>query len=288
MQKYSLPHQIWRALYPPLIFIGVSYFTSMIVFAVSASLIDYYNEIDWSDATEAVFIEYGNYFNLITYVVCIIIFALMWSKMKENLPVYESGNLKSTTSILTVAMFVGLNCTIVAFLEITNLIIVFPSFGEVAEVLLGGSFIIRVVSLGIAVPVFEELLFRGIVLNRLLSWLPKWAAVLIGSALFGLIHFNLLQGLLTFGLGIVFSLLYLRYRSIWIPIVAHAAFNLANVILVEILIAFGIALNFWLLLLASLLIVAASVMLMIKYTTPAYLKERTGEAETVQNAHSEG
>ena len=77
---------------------------------------------------------------------------------------------------------------------------------------------------GVAVgPVLEEVLFRGIFVNR---WGVKWGlriGIIISSAVFGILHFDLL-GATAFGL--VTALLYLQFRTLIVPIVFHVANNL--------------------------------------------------------------
>ncbi|NJN02270.1 MAG: CPBP family intramembrane metalloprotease [Leptolyngbyaceae cyanobacterium RM1_1_2] len=71
-------------------------------------------------------------------------------------------------------------------------------------------------------PVTEEFVFRGILLHR---WGTKWgvpAAVILSSVLFGLLHVNPV-GLFVFGL--VMALLYLKTRSLWVPIFCHMINN---------------------------------------------------------------
>ncbi len=80
--------------------------------------------------------------------------------------------------------------------------------------------------IGIA-PVVEELIFRGVLLQR---WATKWGmrrALVASSVLFGLLHTNNPVGLALFGL--VMGLLYVRSRSLWVPIVCHGLNNLAAV-----------------------------------------------------------
>jgi membrane protease YdiL (CAAX protease family) len=81
-------------------------------------------------------------------------------------------------------------------------------------------------------PITEEFCFRGVILNRLLNWTPTWVAVSITSFLFGLAHLNLLQSMYAFVFGFAFSLVYLRFRTIWAPIILHAACNATNSFLV--------------------------------------------------------
>ncbi|MEL6327631.1 MAG: type II CAAX endopeptidase family protein [Cyanobacteria bacterium J06626_23] len=77
-------------------------------------------------------------------------------------------------------------------------------------------------------PVVEEFIFRGILLQR---WGVKWglrAGVIGSSLLFGLLHQQNPVGLSMFGL--VMALLYVRTRSLWMPILAHLLNNLFAVL----------------------------------------------------------
>ena len=76
-------------------------------------------------------------------------------------------------------------------------------------------------------PFVEEVIFRGILLQR---WSAKWGlpwGLCASSLLFGLLHVNNPLGLTLFGL--VMGLLYIRTRSLWMPILCHALNNLAAV-----------------------------------------------------------
>lgn len=75
----------------------------------------------------------------------------------------------------------------------------------------------------IVAPITEEFLFRGFILQR---WAVKWnlpLAVMLSSVLFGFMHLNPV-GLTMFGL--VMATLYIKTRSLLIPIAAHALNNL--------------------------------------------------------------
>lgn len=77
-------------------------------------------------------------------------------------------------------------------------------------------------------PVIEEVLFRGILLNR---WATKWSvgtAVFATSIAFGFLHANPV-GITV--VGLVAAVLYLKTRSLLIPIAFHAANNLIATIL---------------------------------------------------------
>jgi len=86
--------------------------------------------------------------------------------------------------------------------------------------------ILTVITVVLVAPVTEELLFRGILLHR---WTAKWGitpALLLSSLLFGILHPNII-GLFVFGL--MMALLYLKTRTLIVPIVCHSLNNLAAV-----------------------------------------------------------
>lgn len=72
-------------------------------------------------------------------------------------------------------------------------------------------------------PAAEELLFRGLVFQRMAwKWSPLKGAIL-SSLIFGFFHSNVLG---TTFFGIMMCLLYARFGSLWIPIFAHMFNNL--------------------------------------------------------------
>ncbi|MEW6492876.1 MAG: type II CAAX endopeptidase family protein [Cyanobacteriota bacterium] len=87
---------------------------------------------------------------------------------------------------------------------------------------------LKVFVLVVVAPVAEEFLFRGVILHR---WTAKWGikpALLVSSLIFGLLHDNVV-GLSIFGL--VMALLYIKTRTLIVPIVCHVLNNAIVVIL---------------------------------------------------------
>jgi membrane protease YdiL (CAAX protease family) len=87
--------------------------------------------------------------------------------------------------------------------------------------------------IGIVGPLTEELIFRGLLLDWLRQRINVWAAAVILSVLFALMHDNSFKlgavGALAFGvrmaLGLAASAFAIRYRSLLASFVLHAAFN---------------------------------------------------------------
>jgi uncharacterized protein len=79
-----------------------------------------------------------------------------------------------------------------------------------------------IVTIVVVAPVVEEILFRGILLHR---WAARWgttAAVIVSSALFAILHVELVGHFL---FGVTMAALYVRTGSLWVSIAAHAVNN---------------------------------------------------------------
>ena len=75
------------------------------------------------------------------------------------------------------------------------------------------------------VPIFEELLYRALILGYLLRRLPPWLALVVSTVLFAAGHPSwFLSGLS----GVAYGLLYLRYRNLWLCVLSHGAHNLVS------------------------------------------------------------
>lgn len=86
-------------------------------------------------------------------------------------------------------------------------------------------FILAFVTLVIVAPIAEEVLFRGYLFGKLRKVIPVWGAVLITSALFGLVHFAWNVGIDTFALSIMLCLVTIWSKSLWPAIMIHMAKN---------------------------------------------------------------
>ncbi len=79
-------------------------------------------------------------------------------------------------------------------------------------------------------PIFEEILFRGIVMARLKSVMPVWLAILIQGIIFGASHMVLAQSIFTAVLGIIMGYIYHKTGKLSVSIAIHIIFNLSAVI----------------------------------------------------------
>ncbi|MBC5636782.1 CPBP family intramembrane metalloprotease [Ornithinibacillus sp. BX22] len=78
------------------------------------------------------------------------------------------------------------------------------------------------------VPIFEELLFRGYLLNKWRDKIGLGKAIIMSSLLFACVHFDIMLFLGYFASGIFYSLVYLRTKRLIVPIILHSLTNLVS------------------------------------------------------------
>lgn len=100
----------------------------------------------------------------------------------------------------------------------------------ISSLINSSSFVITFFSTVILAPVVEEILFRGIIFNRIDSKYPTWIAIILSALIFGWIHGNIMQGLNAFILGIVIAYIYSKYRTLWPCMIGHMLNNLLAIV----------------------------------------------------------
>jgi CAAX amino terminal protease family. len=92
------------------------------------------------------------------------------------------------------------------------------------EILNGSQTLSMFLYVGFIAPVFEEFVYRGVVLRSLQPF-GKWFAIIGSALLFGMMHGNIVQIPMGFGVGLVLGYLAMKY-SIRLTIFLHMANNL--------------------------------------------------------------
>ena len=98
------------------------------------------------------------------------------------------------------------------------------------EALFASGFWAQLIGIGIVVPVMEEVLFRGLVYQRLRGYTKTaWPAIVLSAAAFALYHGNLIQILFAFPMGLLLAELYRRWDTIKAPVLFHIAVNVSSI-----------------------------------------------------------
>ena len=175
--------------------------------------------------------DYGLLITLISQIITLLIILLIYKKDKKTYPKIEKElDLKT---LLYGSLFVMAIGIISGYLmDFINYL--FPSFGsgysEIEKMLTNSYFISVFASVCVLAPIMEEIMFRGIILNNLLSKRSVWYSIIISSFIFGLIHMNLLQGTNAFILGIALSIVFIKTRNIYACMFGHFLNNLIAII----------------------------------------------------------
>jgi membrane protease YdiL (CAAX protease family) len=83
----------------------------------------------------------------------------------------------------------------------------------------------NVISGVILVPITEEIIFRGLILRRLISKYNARTAIWLSSLIFALFHFDK-SFIGSFFHGVIFAVLAIKFASLYVPMVVHGAYNL--------------------------------------------------------------
>jgi len=240
IERYSLPRRIWRVIYPVLIFLGMQ-FVVVIIASVVIGIVYGMREIVGGtgildsatlfDELLMIVTDYSMHILLGSNIINLAVFIPMWLKTRKQQDQYVNDR-PVTIGLLIAGFFAGFNIVLVMLIGLTDVLRFFPSYEEHMGLVTGGAIIIQILSVGIAAPVVEELVFRGILLGRM-KHLPVWASVLIQAILFGVVHLNTFQIIYAFIVGVLFGLVYIKFRSIVMVIIGHIAFNLIGVLVAE-------------------------------------------------------
>lgn len=113
-----------------------------------------------------------------------------------------------------------------------NLLQVTQQFSnQTQEMLLSAKFSVQVIGLVILVPVAEELIFRGLIYQRMKRFFPVQLAVFFSALLFAVYHGNPIQIIFAFPMALALAGVYEYGNNLIYPILFHAGSNLAAVLL---------------------------------------------------------
>jgi membrane protease YdiL (CAAX protease family) len=93
------------------------------------------------------------------------------------------------------------------------------------------SYMVPAIAMALSSGVFEELLFRGVLLRSVETWFGSWVALVVSSLVFGLSHLlnpeSTLEGALFIAVeaGILLGAAFLLTRRLWLSIAFHVSWN---------------------------------------------------------------
>jgi len=107
------------------------------------------------------------------------------------------------------------------------------AYEDAADAFYGTNIWLELLGSALVTPVLEELLHRGVVYTRLRRMMGIWGSVILSALIFACLHFNVVQFVYAFLLGIVFAIIMEKSKHLYAPILAHIIANAIAVIRTE-------------------------------------------------------
>ena len=169
----------------------------------------------------------------IAAVITILFLAILYLAKKQKFT--EQVNLKKYSplkSLGCVGIGIMLYLTNVGFLSILPESVLNDYGNSQVGNLFSQAFGLAIICNIFAAPILEEIIFRGLICDRLRKGIPTWLAVAISAALFSLAHGQPVQMVYTFAMGLVLGYIFVRTGSIVPTIIIHMVNNAVSTILV--------------------------------------------------------
>ena len=99
-----------------------------------------------------------------------------------------------------------------------------PVQNTLLDIVTGGPIWVTAIFTVLCAPVFEEILFRKLICNRVIKY-GEGCAILVSGLIFGLFHMNFNQFFYAFFLGCFFAFLYVKTGSLKYTILLHMVIN---------------------------------------------------------------
>ena len=142
---------------------------------------------------------------------------------------YGQGQMRETIAIkekLTICVQ-----SICACLFLNVILLILAPNDTSSQVIYASGLFMQIVTAGIAVPIVEELLFRGLGFFRLREYMDFFSAGLISSLAFALYHGSLFQGIYAGLMGFLFAWITEKKKAVEASILAHITVNVVAILL---------------------------------------------------------
>lgn len=154
---------------------------------------------------------------------------LKWAKVLsgENKITKMEGKAKTAEYVLLAVFAAVFALGVNMLMVLAGLTQVSESYREVAGRQYSVAFGAGLLIYGLVSPLAEEIVFRGLIYNRMRRYFGKMLSVIVCGIMFGAYHGNLVQGIYGCILGIAITYSYEWFGSFFAPVLFHAVANIA-------------------------------------------------------------
>lgn len=169
----------------------------------------------------------ASYITVASAVMAVIFFVRMYLKERNS---FLKENNKEINTFVMIAFGVMLSMAAGSILSAMNIDNIYGSYEKTSSLLLNGNIVYRLFALGVITPAAEEIIFRGLVFNRVKKQYGSLYGIVVSSVMFGVFHFNLVQGLYAFIIGMAFAYCYELTGDLKVPVYMHMSINVLTVL----------------------------------------------------------
>ena len=227
---------IWKIICYPLLYLVVQIVVSIVyMFAASIVLaimylvegVSYGGYFQEDDFIDLLFTDSNFYVPMILsiFVAFFIMFLILRKEWRID-RIWNSDNFDFGL-VFCVAFGVAMNILVICVLALLPI----SQQPSALDEIFGQNLFMDVLVFALLAPIFEEILFRGVVQKRLGKMINIHVAVFLQAVIFGAVHMNLLQGSYAFVLGVFMGYVYYFFDSIWYVIAIHVSFNATSTLL---------------------------------------------------------
>ena len=166
----------------------------------------------------------------VSIAIALLMFWIIFKIRKSRKGTYIKTD-KLTVSSIAAAVFITYGLNVVSVL-IASLDVLEPYtdvYNTTIESVLSGNIWVVLLVVGFLAPMFEEIMYRGIILSEFNRSFPFFFANLFQAILFGAMHLNPIQSLYAAVIGFVLGCVYKMSGTIYLTMLIHILFNSRNV-----------------------------------------------------------
>lgn len=128
---------------------------------------------------------------------------------------FKEGVLALLLVLMTITLQQGFILPLTNLIPVPDFLLRFLSYGAQAQT------IGNILAIVVLAPIFEEYIFRGMLLDGLLKSHSPWKAIVLSAFLFAFVHLNPWQFVSAFTLGIFIGWIYCRTKNLALCILIH-------------------------------------------------------------------
>jgi len=237
----SYSTRMWRLLYPILTFVGIFYVIELLatLLAMAAAVVSIKTgggTLDYYVMMEQTMKQLDSYAYETNLVAALFTIPVEILYMKQDrirwegiVPTYERvpGRYYVITPILGIASCFAIN----NMLEISGIMRLYSGqVTKAVETLYQGQFLVELIYLVILAPVLEELIFRGLIQQRLRAQGKPEMAIILSTVLFSCYHGNMMLMIYAGILGLILAYSFEKYHNLLASILIHAGANMVSLV----------------------------------------------------------